>query len=139
MDVLCADKTGTLTENRVTLIKHVDIAGQESEKVLLYSYLNSYNQTGLRNPLDEAILKHSEIKTDLYRKIDEIPFDFVRKRLSVVIEDKGKSLLITKGAPEEITKVCTTFELEGHVDELNRDEQDRLDLEYRTLSSQGLR
>ena len=139
MDVLCADKTGTLTENRVTLIKHVDIAGQESEKVLLYSYLNSYNQTGLRNPLDEAILKHSDIKADLYRKIDEIPFDFVRKRLSVVIEDQGKSLLITKGAPEEITKVCTTFELEGHVDELNRDEQDRLDLEYRTLSSQGLR
>jgi len=139
MDVLCADKTGTLTENRVTLIMHVDIAGKDSEKVLLYSYLNSYNQTGLRNPLDEAILKHSEIKADLYRKIDEIPFDFVRKRLSVVIADNGNSILITKGAPEEITKVCASYELEGRINELTRDDQDRLDLEYRALSSQGLR
>ncbi len=85
MDVLCTDKTGTLTENRITLIYHVDAERNTSEQVLLYSFLNSFHQTGMKSPLDEAILKTSGVEIGQYRKIDEIPFDFIRKRISVVV------------------------------------------------------
>ena len=84
MDVLCSDKTGTLTENRVTVIRHVDFEGTDNDKVFTYSLLNSKFQTGLRNALDEAILSYKEVNTDSYQRIDEIPFDFVRRRLSVI-------------------------------------------------------
>jgi Mg2+-importing ATPase len=100
MNVLCTDKTGTLTENQIKLILHVDMEGKDDEKVLLYSLLNSRFQTGLKSPLDEAILKHEEIDTSKFQKIDEVPFDFVRRRVSVVVEQKRQRLFIAKGAPE---------------------------------------
>jgi Mg2+-importing ATPase len=95
MDVLCTDKTGTLTQGKIVLEKHLDVQGDPSEKVLQYGYLNSYHHTGLKNLLDEAILDHKELREHLkadekYRKIDEIPFDFVRRRMSVVVEVKGE-------------------------------------------------
>ena len=139
MDILCADKTGTLTENRVTVIMHVDLQGVDSEKVLLYSLLNSRYQTGLRSPLDEAILKHEEISTEGYKRIDEIPFDFTRKRLSVVVAADKETLLITKGAPEEIARVISRYELGGSVFNLTEDTRSELERRHRDLSSQGFR
>ena len=139
MDVLCSDKTGTLTENRVTVIRHVDMEGKDSEKVFLYSLLNSRYQTGLRSPLDEAILKHEEVNTDQYQRIDEIPFDFIRKRLSVVVRENQENLLITKGAPEEIAKVISHYEFDGKIYELTSEARKKIEREYRDLSSQGFR
>jgi P-type Mg2+ transporter len=139
MDVLCSDKTGTLTENKVTVIRHVDIEGRDSEKVLLYSILNSRHQTGLRSPLDEAILKHEEINTEAYHKIDEIPFDFIRKRLSIVVNCGQDHFLITKGAPEEIDKIISRYEYNQAVLDLTDETRQKVDKLYRELSQQGYR
>ena len=119
MDVLCTDKTGTITQGKIVLEKHLDVHGDPSEKVLDYGYMNSYYQTGLKNLMDEAILDHEELEEHLkakekYRKIDEIPFDFVRRRMSVVVEDEtGLNTLICKGAVEEIMSLCTQVEVDG--------------------------
>jgi Mg2+-importing ATPase len=119
MNVLCADKTGTLTQDRIILKRHLDIRGEESERVLQYAYLNSHFQSGLKNLLDVAVLEHVEMHKVLgidegFAKVDEVPFDFVRRRLSVVVSDKdGKRVLICKGAVEEIFAVCTHYEVEG--------------------------
>ena len=119
IDVLCTDKTGTLTQDRVVLERHVDIAGKESERVLDYAYLNSYHQTGLRNLLDAAVLHHGHVHARLaagrdWRKVGEIPFDFERRRMSVILErPDGERVLICKGAVEEIASVCTRAELDG--------------------------
>ena len=124
MDVLCTDKTGTLTQGQIVLEKHLDAHGDPSEKVLQYGYLNSYHHTGLKNLLDEAILKHEELKEHLkadetYRKVDEIPFDFVRRRMSVVVEDRtGLNTLICKGAVDEVMSLCTRVEVKGEVIEV---------------------
>jgi Mg2+-importing ATPase len=124
MDVLCTDKTGTITQGKIVLEKHLDAHGDPSEKVLQFGYLNSYHQTGLKNLLDEAILDHEELEARLkvkekYRKIDEIPFDFVRRRMSVVVEDEtGLNTLICKGAVEEVLGLCTRVEVEGEVIEV---------------------
>ncbi|MGD0794562.1 MAG: HAD-IC family P-type ATPase [Dehalococcoidales bacterium] len=139
MDVLCADKTGTLTENRVTVILHVDIEGKDSDKVFLYSFLNSHYQTGIKSPLDEAILKYREVNPDQYQKIDEIPFDFIRKRLSVVVGENQVPLLITKGAPEEIAGVISRYEFDGKENDLTSETRSKIEREYRELSSQGFR
>jgi len=139
MDVLCADKTGTLTENRVTLILHVDIEGKDSEKVFLYSLLNSRYQTGIRSPLDEAILKYKEVNTDQFQKIDEIPFDFIRKRLSIVVRENEETLLITKGAPEEIAKIISYYESDSEIHNLTSEVRSKIERRYHDLSSQGFR
>jgi len=124
MDVLCTDKTGTLTQGKIVLEKHLDANGDPSEKVLQFGYLNSYYHTGLKNLLDEAILDHQEMEERLkakekYRKIDEIPFDFVRRRMSVVVEDEtGLNTLICKGAVEEVLSLCTRVEVKGEVIEV---------------------
>ena len=119
MDVLCTDKTGTITEGRIVLERHMDVNGRESERVLQYGYMNSYYHTGLKNLMDEAILDHGHLEEDLkvktnFRKIDEIPFDFNRRRMSVILEDKqDQHILICKGAVEEITNLSTTVEIDG--------------------------
>ena len=121
MDVLCTDKTGTITKGKIVLEKHLNVRGELSEKVLHYGYLNSYHHTGLKNLLDEAILDHEELEERLkadekYRKIDEIPFDFVRRRMSVVIEDEtGLNILICKGALDEVMSQCSRMEINGQV------------------------
>ena len=121
MDVLCTDKTGTITQGRIVLEKHLDVQGNNSDRVLHFGYLNSYYQTGLKNLMDEAILDHENLNYDLqvdedYRKIDEIPFDFQRRRMSVIVEDNlGRHLLICKGAVEEIMALSTRVEIKGDV------------------------
>ncbi|MEX8192538.1 magnesium-translocating P-type ATPase [Comamonas guangdongensis] len=113
MDVLCTDKTGTLTQDRIALERHTDVQGRPSDEVLQFAYLNSYYQTGLKNLLDRAVLEHVELRTRLhinedYRKVDEIPFDFQRRRMSVVVAERDHHHeLICKGAVEEILQVCT--------------------------------
>jgi Mg2+-importing ATPase len=139
MDVLCTDKTGTLTENRIKLILHVDINGEKSDKVLLYSYLNSYFQTGLKSPLDEAILNFRDIDVKGYRKIDEVPFDFVRKRLSVVVEYQNQRFMITKGAPEEVAKVCAYYEVEDVIADITDEVRKKIEHKYVELSAEGYR
>ncbi|MBX9810632.1 MAG: magnesium-translocating P-type ATPase [Burkholderiales bacterium] len=122
MDVLCTDKTGTLTQDKIFLARHVDVWGEESDEVLEMAYLNSYYQTGLKNLLDVAVLEHAEVQRELevataFCKVDEIPFDFTRRRMSVVVaEHDGRHLLICKGAVEEILAVCSRVR-HGEVDE----------------------
>ncbi|MDW8022702.1 MAG: magnesium-translocating P-type ATPase, partial [Nitrososphaerota archaeon] len=139
MDVLCTDKTGTLTENRIKLVLHVDLSGSESDKVLLYSYLNSYFQTGLKSPLDEAILRFRDVDVKDYRKVDEVPFDFVRKRLSIVVEYQNQRFMITKGAPEEVAKVCAFYEADGVVADITDEVHRKIGQKYVELSAEGYR
>lgn len=120
MDVLCTDKTGTLTQDKVALIQHLDLEGNECEEVLEYAYLNSYFQTGLKNLLDRAVLDHENLTetrelAQRYLKCDEVPFDFQRRRMSVVVHEvfKGRDLLICKGAVEEVLAVCTEARVAG--------------------------
>jgi Mg2+-importing ATPase len=122
MDILCTDKTGTITQGKIILERHLDVTGKTSEKTLEYGFLNSYFQTGLKNLLDVAVLKHSDlenklIKTENIIKIEEIPFDFERRRMSVVVDyptDK-QHILICKGAVEEINSLCNSIEIDGKV------------------------
>jgi P-type Mg2+ transporter len=144
MDVLCTDKTGTLTEGRVVLIKHMDIEGHENEKILDFAYLNSFYQTGLKNLLDVAVLKHNDETTrslsQNYKKVDEVPFDFIRRRMSVVVGDpEGKHLLICKGAVEEILAKCTHVLIGGKpvpVERYHHENKDKLAQKY---NSEGFR
>jgi Mg2+-importing ATPase len=121
MDVLCADKTGTITEGRIVLERHIDVSGNPSDHTLHFAYLNSFYQTGLKNLMDVAILEHAALREEVvargrFRKVDEIPFDFLRKRMSVVVADgSGKNILICKGAVEEVFGVCTHVEVKGEV------------------------
>ncbi|MBN9546801.1 MAG: magnesium-translocating P-type ATPase [Alphaproteobacteria bacterium] len=125
MDVLCTDKTGTLTQDRVIVKLHVDVEGREDERVLDYAYLNSYFQSGLRNLMDEAVLEHMKQEgrradSEGYKKLDEIPFDYTRRRLSVLVQSAGENpFLICKGAIEEVFSVCSHYQLGERIEELN--------------------
>ena len=116
MDVLCTDKTGTLTEARIHLERHIDTLGRDSKRVLELAYLNSFFETGLKSPLDDAILEHKEIDLTGWQKIDEIPFDFERRRVSVLVDNGEKRILVIKGAPEDILPLCTMYERESETD-----------------------
>jgi P-type Mg2+ transporter len=144
MDVLCTDKTGTLTEDRVVLMRHCNVAGRESDDVLLDGYLISHFQTGLKNLLDMAILEsldfHGKEVVEKYKKLDEIPFDFTRRMMSVLVQNpEGKSILLTKGAPEEVFRHCSHFELDGNVSAMDTDQVVGLKQEYDDLSNDGFR
>jgi P-type Mg2+ transporter len=140
MDVLCTDKTGTLTLDRVILEKHCDVVRDEDEAVLLDAYLISHFQTGLKNALDRAVLQHEEVRIDNHVKVDEIPFDFARRMMSVVVETpEGKHRLLTKGAPEAIFPRCTSFELRGEVYPMDPILMADLMEEYQDLSADGFR
>jgi P-type Mg2+ transporter len=144
MDVLCTDKTGTLTQDRIILEKHCDVTLKEDDEVLLLAYLNSHFQTGLKNLMDRAVLTHTEVHAHPtfpdYAKVDEIPFDFSRRMMSVVVKTPaGDHRLICKGAPEEVYKRCANFELDGEIQPVN--EMIRADLkeEFDRLSADGFR
>lgn len=145
MDVLCTDKTGTLTQDRIILKRHLDINGDDSDQVLRYAYLNSHFQSGLRNLLDRAVLAHVELKETFgseggYSKVDEIPFDFSRRRLSVVVaREDGKHLLICKGAVEEIFQVCTRYAVNGEEGQLDASHFDAAQTRTRELNADGFR
>ncbi len=144
MDVLCTDKTGTLTQDRVILERHCDVARKEDDGVLALAYLNSHFQTGLKNVLDRAVLAHHEVHQEVsipdWRKVDELPFDFSRRLMSVVVETpEGVHRLICKGAPEEVFKRCTRFVLDGEVCPVDDVLIDDLREEHESLSRDGFR
>jgi len=140
MDVLCTDKTGTLTQDHVVLERYVDVTNRSSEDVLRYAYMNSFYQTGLRNLLDRAILAHTELDVERNcRKVDEIPFDFKRRRMSVVIDYEDRHMLICKGAVEEVSAVCENYQVDEDINPLIRLIRDDLMDEYRSLSAEGYR
>lgn len=141
MDVLCTDKTGTLTEARIHLERHVDPLGKDSTRVLELAYLNSFFESGLRSPMDDAILEHKEIGVSAWKKIDEVPFDFERRRVSVVIDNGQQRLLIIKGAPEDILRLSTHYEANGEADikELDQPGLDRLQKLSESFAQDGFR
>ncbi|MBX9804413.1 MAG: magnesium-translocating P-type ATPase [Alphaproteobacteria bacterium] len=142
MDILCLDKTGTLTEAKIQLAQHLDLQGQQSDHILEIAYLNSYFETGLKSPLDEAILSHKHLKVEPWEKIDEIPFDFERRRVSVLVDNGKKRLLLVKGAPEDILAISTHFEDEAKTAKpktFKKGDRDRINAQFESLSQQGLR
>jgi len=139
MDVLCTDKTGTLTENQISVVRHLDTEGNDSENVLLYSFINSHFHTGLKSPLDDAIVRFRHIDIDEYRKIDEIPFDFIRRRVSIIVASRSGSILVSKGAPEEIFRICSFVERHGTVETLTDAMREQVDNIYRAQSAEGFR
>ena len=144
MDVLCTDKTGTLTIDRVILQRHCDVTGREDSDVFVLAFLNSHFQTGLKNVLDRAVLRHRERHPEVVipecKKLDEIPFDFSRKCMSVVVETPaGQRRLVCKGAPEVIFDRCDRYELDGQERPLSADVLGDLRREYASLSSDGFR
>jgi P-type Mg2+ transporter len=144
-DVLCTDKTGTLTQGRIILEKHLDVLGNTSQRVLHYGYMNSYYQTGLKNLMDEAILNHGDLNEALqvdekFRKIDELPFDFQRRRMSVILEnDQDQQILICKGAVEEIMRLSTHVEVEGKILEVTSEHDEHRKRRVKELNEEGFR
>ena len=145
MNVLCTDKTGTLTQDRIILKRHLDIQGEDCERVLEFAYLNSHYQSGLKNLLDVAVLEHAELGRNLfldhtYEKIDELPFDFARRRLSVVVKiEDGSHILICKGAVEEVFSVSRHYDLNGELGELDPAHFAQAQEEMRALNEDGFR
>lgn len=139
MTVLCSDKTGTLTEGVVRLQDTLDIAGQASERVARLAYLNAFFQTGFANPIDRAIQEHQEFGTSGVEKLDEIPYDFSRKRLSVRVSEKGQKLLITKGALAQVLDCCTQVELSDGKSAHLGDHRSEIDSRFAEMSAKGLR
>ncbi len=140
MDVLCTDKTGTLTEARIELMRHIDAGGNESGRVLELAYLNSYFETSLKSALDKAILEGGHVDVAGWRKLDEVPFDFQRRRVSVLLEKEGQRLLIVKGAPEKILRLSTGVEqADGARQPLTAELRGDLDTRFQQLSADGFR
>jgi len=152
IDVLCSDKTGTLTTGEMSLEQHVDPFGAPAERVFVLAYLNSLHETGIPNPLDEAIkerhrsdpldtavLKHDHPDIHDYQKVDEIPFDFERRRVSIVVKHNEETLLITKGAPESVLSVCTAYEVDGQQHTVDEAARARIATTYRDLCTKGYR
>ncbi len=154
MNILCTDKTGTLTQDKVVLMRHLDIHGQENIRVLRHGFLNSYYQTGLKNLMDLAIIEGAEAKQEKnpelsglsskYTKVDEIPFDFERRRMSVVVQSNGngtdsKTQMITKGAAEEMLDICTLVEDEGKIVPLNSELRQYILKKVDKLNELGMR
>jgi len=139
LDVLCSDKTGTLTAGTMSLNRSLDPFGNPSQRALELAYLNSKFETGIRSPLDDVILHQSPPKIDDYTKRDEIPFDFERRRLSVVVERQSQRILITKGAPEGIFPLLSAYESEGKTVPISEDAAKRMQQTSNELNSQGFR
>ena len=144
MNILCTDKTGTLTEDKIVLEKYLDINGEEDPRVLKYALLNAYFQTGLKGSIDEAVIKRAldngmQEETEKYRKIDEIPFDFSRRRLSVVVENNSEKELITKGAVEEIISICTSIDYKGNISPITKEIKTNIEKLTKKLNEDGLR
>lgn len=145
MNILCTDKTGTLTEDKIVLEKYLDIKGVEDKRILKHVYLNAYFQTGLRGNIDEAIIARAEKEgiadeiKQAYQKIDEIPFDFTRRRLSVVVTDGTKKQLITKGAIEEILGICTMVDYQKKVEPMTNEIKNNIKKIAKELNKEGLR
>src|SRR5512143_2045009 len=139
IDVLCTDKTGTLTEGHIRLERHVDALGRDSERVLELAYLNSQFETGIRSPLDEAILAHTHIDVSAWRKIDEVPFDFERRRVSVLLERAGERSLFVKGSPEDVLRLCTRYEDADALPPLGGAARERILALFEELSRDGFR
>ena len=139
IEILCSDKTGTLTEGEIALDRHVDVQGKDDDSVLRFIYLNSYFQAGIKSPLDDAILKHERPAIVEYEKVDEIPFDFNRKRLSVVVRRGDEYLLITKGEAESIFAICQTVTIDGAPQPFDDSRRAQAAETFRKLSADGYR
>lgn len=146
MDILCTDKTGTLTEDRIELVKHLDPNGHSSERVLQLTYLNSFFQTGLKNNIDKTVIehlnnsKHQQLLDKAYHKVDEIPFDFARRKMSIVVsKENSDNTLICKGAVEEILKICQNVEINNQIVPLDETIKQRVMDLSTSLNNQGLR
>lgn len=139
MDILCTDKTGTLTQDKITVIKHIDIFGNDSPDVLKVAYINGYFETGIKSILDQAILNHEVLDIKDCNKIEEIPYDFNRKRSSIIYEKNNLLTMVTKGAPEEIFKISTNY-LDGETKKpITADVLKQVNKLYEELSNEGLR
>ena len=144
MNILCTDKTGTLTEDKIVLEKYLNIKGEEDLRVLKHAFLNAFFQTGLKGNIDEAVIKRG-IENGLgnfretYKKVDEIPFDFARRRLSVIVSDGAKKQMITKGAVEEILNICTLVDNDGQVEPITKSIKDNIRKISHKLNEDGLR
>ncbi len=144
INILCTDKTGTLTEDKIVLEKYLDIQGQEDFRVLKHAFLNAYFQTGLKSNIDEAVVNRALQNgmgdlSDKYKLIDEIPFDFTRRRLSVVVSDGNKKQLITKGAVEEILNICSMVDYKGDISPITKQIKDNIKQISKELNKDGLR
>jgi len=139
MDILLSDKTGTLTEGRISVDRHVNLRGDSDETVIRLAALNSVYQTGLKSPMDEAILRHEHPAVAQYTRVDEVPFDFQRRCLSVIVEDGRRRLLITKGAPESVLPRCVSAELDGGATTLDEKARAAIDDLFHRLSAEGYR
>ena len=139
VDILCTDKTGTLTEGEIVLDRHVDVQGNANEKVLELIYLNSHFEAGIKSPLDDAIVKHEPPSIVGYDKVDEIPFDFNRKRLSVVVRHGDEHLLITKGEAESVFAICETVTIDGSSQPFDDGRRATAEATLKKLSSDGYR
>lgn len=144
MNILCTDKTGTLTEDKIVLEKYLDVYGNEDIRVLKHAFLNSYFQTGLKGSIDEAVINRA-LKSELgslvdeYKKIDEIPFDFSRRRLSVIVKNNNEKLLITKGAVEEILNICNTIDYNHELMPITKEVKENIRSIANKLNEEGLR